>query len=274
MKRYADMFSNAQSQHQGQGQGRGVFVPFFMLGDPDLETSLALMNAAVAAGADALELGIPFSDPVADGPVVQAASERALAAGAKPSVAFELVRRFREAHPHTPIGLLVYANLVFGPGIDGFYKRAAAAGVDSVLIADVPVAEGAPFVASAVAHKIAPVFIAPSDASPATLRAIAKHSAGYTYCLARSGVTGTDETLSLSHDKLFATLKELGAPPPLLGFGISKPEHVRAAVAAGAAGAICGSAIAQRIAAHRGDRNVLLREVSAFLREMRSACDA
>jgi tryptophan synthase alpha chain len=266
MSRYAQMFASRK--------GRGVFVPFFMLGDPDPETSLALMQAAVASGAHALELGIPFSDPVADGPVVQAAAERALAAGTRTSSALALVAQFREQNPEIPVGLLVYANLVFGPGIDTFYARAAKAGVDSILIADVPVSEGAPFVAAAKASGVAPVFIAPSDANEDTLRGVAQSSQGYTYCLARSGVTGVNagsDELTLAHGELFATLAKFGAPPPLLGFGIARPEHVCAAIAAGAAGAISGSAVAQRIAKNLGNRAEMLREVSAFITEMCAA---
>jgi tryptophan synthase alpha chain len=263
MSRYAEMFTSAR--------GRGVFVPFFMIGDPDLPTSLALMEAAVASGADALELGIPFSDPVADGPIIQAAAERALAQHVRPRAALDLVRQFRARHPHVPVGLLVYANLVFGPGITEFYRAAAVAGVDSVLVADVPAREGGPFVAAAQATGIAPVFIAPPDASPATLERIAKISAGYTYCLTRSGVTGTTEAPQLAHKALFSTLRDFGAPPPLLGFGISTPAHVRDAVAAGAAGAISGSAVVQRIAEHLNDSQRMLQSVTEFVRAMRGA---
>jgi tryptophan synthase alpha chain len=263
MSRYAEMFSNAR--------GKGVFVPFFMIGDPDLPTSLALMEAAVVCGADALELGIPFSDPVADGPIIQAAAERALQQRVRPRAALDLVSQFRARHPRVPVGLLVYANLVFGPGITEFYRAAAVAGVDSVLVADVPAREGGPFVTAAHAAGVAPVFIAPPDASPSTLERIAKMGAGYTYCLTRSGVTGTTQAPQLAHKDLFSMLSEHGAPPPLLGFGISTPAHVRDAVAAGAAGAISGSAVVQRIADHLHDRQRMIQSVSDFVRAMRNA---
>jgi tryptophan synthase alpha chain len=263
MSRYAEMFSAAR--------GRGVFVPFFMIGDPDLPTSLALMEAAVASGADALELGIPFSDPVADGPIIQAAAERALQQRVRPRAALDLVREFRARNPRVPVGLLVYANLVFGPGVAEFYRAAARAGVDSVLVADVPAREGGPFVTAAHAAGIAPVFIVPPDASPSTLERIAKMSAGYTYCLTRSGVTGTTEAPQLDHKALFSRLRDHGAPPPLLGFGISTPAHVRDAVAAGAAGAISGSAVVQRIADHLHDSSLMLESVTAFVQAMRDA---
>ncbi len=270
MNRYAQMFDKVKAEGR-----RGAFIPFFMLGDPDVETSLALLEAAVAAGADALELGIPFSDPVADGPVIQAAAERALGSGVRPSSAFQIVARFRAAHPEVPVGLLVYANLVFGPGVELFYERAAVAGADSVLVADVPVREGTRFVAAARTAGVFPVFIAPADASPATLRRVSEMSDGYTYCLARSGVTGADDALalSLSHEALFQSLREYKAPPPVLGFGIATPAHVRAALAAGAAGAISGSAVVKRVQDHLGDRPAMLRAVGDFVAAMRAATE-
>ncbi|NOU31709.1 MAG: tryptophan synthase subunit alpha [Polyangiaceae bacterium] len=268
MNRYAQMFDKVRAEGR-----RGAFIPFFMLGDPDVETSLALLEAAVAAGADALELGIPFSDPVADGPVIQAAAERALGSGVRPSSAFQIVARFRAAHPEVPVGLLVYANLVFGPGVEVFYERTAVAGADSVLVADVPVREGTRFVAAARTAGVSPVFIAPADASPATLRRVAEMSEGYTYCLARSGVTGADDALTLSHDALFQSLREFKAPPPVLGFGIATPAHVRAALDAGAAGAISGSAVVKRVQDHLGDRPAMLRAVGEFVAAMRAATE-
>ena len=138
---------------------RTAVIPFLVLGDPDLDTSARLLDALAGHGIDAIELGLPFSDPVADGPVIQAASVRALAAGATPERCWTLVERLRARTPDLPIGLLVYANLVVHRGAAAFYHRAALAGADSVLIADVPVAEADPFVAEAERHGIAPVLI-------------------------------------------------------------------------------------------------------------------
>jgi tryptophan synthase alpha chain len=247
----------------------GAFVPFVVLGDPDLKTSARILRALVDAGADALEVGVPFSDPIADGPVIQAAATRALAGGASVTSSFELLAELRAACPDIPIGVLTYANLVVNRGRDGFYALAARSGVDSVLVADVPVMEAHPFVAAARAAGVAPVLIAPPNASDDTLSRLAALGAGYTYCVARAGVTGADDDLKLAHGPLFAALKKHGAPPPLLGFGISKPEHVKAALAAGAVGAISGSAIAQRIAERAGDADGIVSTITAFVREMK-----
>ena len=135
MQRYQQMFQRLNSE------GRGAFVPFVTLGDPNPELSFEILKALVDGGADALELGIPFSDPIADGPTIQNANIRALAAGVTPAVSFELIEKIRAYAPAVPIGLLLYSNLVMAKGITQFYEQAAAAGVDSVLIADVPLHE-------------------------------------------------------------------------------------------------------------------------------------
>jgi tryptophan synthase alpha chain len=244
----------------------GAFIPFVMLGDPDLGRSLEVVRALVAGGADALELGLPFSDPVADGPVIQAASARALAAGVRRRDCWDIVGRVREDFPDLPIGLLVYANLVWHRDPDEFYSEARNAGVDSVLVADLPLFEAGPNCLAARRNGIAPVFIAPPNADDDRLRAIAAAGAAYTYVTSRHGVTGADGSLETNQAGTIATLIRFGAPPPVLGFGIATPDHVRAALRMGAAGAISGSAVVQ-LAAEGGD-------VSRFVREMKAATRA
>jgi tryptophan synthase alpha chain len=265
MSRYERLFSTAAAAR------RGVFVPFVMLGDPDLDLSRRILRTLVAAGADALELGIPFSDPVADGPVIQAAAARALGAGVRTDDCWELLRALRADAPDVPIGLLVYANLVLARGLDTFYRTSARAGVDAVLVADVPTLEVAPFAASAARHGVDPVLIAPPNADDARLATIAARGRGYTYVVSRPGVTGADEALRGGQERLLARLKELGAPPALLGFGVARPEHVAAAIRAGAAGAISGSAVVAHIPKHAGDPAALLAALDAFVRSMRAA---
>ena len=260
--RYAAMF------HRLQQRGEGAFGAFVMLGDPDVETSARILDMLVEAGADMLEVGIPFSDPVADGPTIQAAAERALRQGVTPPDCFRLLAAFRRRHPDVPVGILTYANIASAPGRDSFYRAAAEAGVDSVLVADAPAMEAAPFVASAIATHIAPVLIAAPNTPRQTLARIARLGRGYTYCVARSGVTGAERAMELDHGALLATLAELGAPPAVLGFGISTPGHVRDALGAGAAGVISGSAIVKLV--ESGD----LSAVSAFVGEMKAATRA
>jgi tryptophan synthase alpha chain len=253
------------------GVREGAFIPFTVLGDPSPAASAGVLEALVAGGADALELGLPFSDPVADGPVIQAAGVRALAAGTRAADCWRLVAGVRAAHPALPIGLLVYANLVARPGPARFYAAAAEAGVDSVLIADLPLGEAAPFEAAALRAGIAPVFIAPPNAGPERLAAVAARTRGYTYVTTRAGVTGDarrdDDGL---RDRL-ATLRRLGAPPPVLGFGIATPDQVRSALAAGAAGAIAGSAIVRRLAEAGDDPGARERGLRALVADLKAA---
>lgn len=135
---------------------------------------------------------MPFSDPLADGPTIQAANLRAFAAGVTPEQCFEMLATIRQKYPEIPIGLLMYANLVFSNGIDEFYQRCAEVGVDSVLVADVPVVESAPFRTAALRHGIAPIFICPPNADDELLREIASYGRGYTYLVSRAGVTGAE----------------------------------------------------------------------------------
>ena len=252
MSRYAAMFERLK--------GECAFGAFLMLGDPDLETSARLLDAVVEGGADMVEVGIPFSDPVADGPVIQAAAQRALAVGVTVADCFDLIRNFRSRHPDVPVGILTYANIVVVR--TGFMRDAAEAGADSLLIADVPSLEAKPFVRDMEQAGIEPVLIAAANTPDQSLKRIGCLSSAYTYCVSRMGITGTHaggEFNSALVDRLSAT----GAPPPVFGFGISKPEHVRAAVAAGARGVISGSAIVDSAA--RGE------DVTELVRSLKGA---
>lgn len=266
MARYEQLFERLASRKEG------AFVPFVTLGDPSPALSLQIIDALIEGGADALELGIPFSDPLADGPTIQNAALRAFAAGVTPSHCFDMLAAIREKHPEIPIGLLMYANLVFSNGIENFYARCEDVGVDSVLIADVPVEESAPFRQAALRHNIAPIFICPPNADDDLLREIASHGRGYTYLLSRAGVTGTESrgaSQSLSH--LVNTLREYHAAPPLQGFGISEPSQVKEALSAGASGAISGSAIVKIIEKNHANPEVMLSELKTFVSQLKAA---
>lgn len=265
MERYEQLFKQLEERKEG------AFVPFVTLGDPSPEQSLKIVDTLIAAGADALELGIPFSDPLADGPTIQNAALRAFASGVTPSQCFEMLAAIRQKHPTIPIGLLMYANLVFSRGVDEFYAQCAKAGVDSVLIADVPVEESAPFRQAALRHNVAPIFICPPNADDELLRQIASYGRGYTYLLSRAGVTGAENRAALPLHHLIEKLTEYHAAPPLQGFGISAPDQVTAAIGAGAAGAISGSAIVKIIENNLDKPGVMLEELSTFVRAMKAA---
>ena len=254
-----------------------AFIPFVMIGDPNAEQSFAFIKSLIDAGADALELGIPFSDPSADGITIQRAALRALGAGINTDICIDILKQVREYAPQIPIGLLLYGNLVFARGIDSFYRDMSDAGVDSVLIADVPIRESEPFREAALKHGVAPIFIAPPNASDDTLRAVSSYSRGYTYVLSRAGVTGVDSaespknTITTSASQLIENLTKYHAAPPVLGFGISTPQQVKDALNAGALGAISGSAVVKIIEDNLADKNKMLTELARFVGEMKAA---
>ena len=236
MSRYASMFERLNAE--------GAFGAFLMLGDPDLATSARLLEEVIDAGADMIEVGIPFSDPVADGSVIQAAARRALTAGVRVGDCLDLIGALRRRNNRIPIGILTYANIVVARA--GFMRDAADAGVDSLLIADVPALEAEPYALEMLQTGLEPVLIAAANTPDATLAKIASHSKAYTYCVSRAGITGTHAGGKFDA-ALIDRLARLGAPPPIFGFGVSTPEHVRAALSAGAKGVICGSAIVDLI---------------------------
>lgn len=245
MSRYPEMFRSLRER------GEGAFVPFVMVGDPDAAASEAVIEALIEAGADALELGVPFSDPVADGPTIQRAHIRALEAGVGLEACLEVVARVRARHPHLPIGMLIYGNVPFALGLEEFYARCAAAGIDSVLLPDVPVRESGPFSAAAEAAGVDAVYIAPPSAADHTLDAVAGASRGYVYAVSRVGVTGAEHASStVGLAQAVERLRAEAAAPVMLGFGISRPEQVAEAIEAGADGAISGSATVAIVEAH------------------------
>lgn len=245
MSRYEKLFADLASR------GEGAFVPFVMLGDPTPADSLEIIRTLVNAGADALELGVPFSDPVADGPTIQKSHLRALDNGATVEGSLKLIRQIRAEFPDLPLGMLIYGNVPFTRGLEPFYQEFKDAGADSILLPDVPVREGKPFIAAAKKAGIAPIFVAPAQASEATLEGVAAHSEGYIYAISRDGVTGTErESKTTGLKDVVANVTRFGGAPVLLGFGISTPQHVADAIAAGASGAITGSAITKIIESH------------------------
>lgn len=274
--RYEKLFDALREKNEG------AFVPFLMLNDPSFEESWEIVSAAIEGGADALELGVPFSDPIADGPTIQKSHIRALDGGATVDKSLELVSRIREAHPDLPIGMLIYSNVAYVRGLDSFYREFKEAGADSVLLPDVPVREGQPFSEAAEKAGIDPIYIAPARATEQALEGVAARSKGYIYAISRDGVTGTErasETTGL--DKVVANIERFDGPPVLLGFGISTPEHVADAVAAGAAGAITGSAITKIVdrycehehpnPGHITDLSAAKAEVRDFVSKMKEA---
>ncbi len=229
---------------------RPGLVAYITCGDPDLDTSREVALAAIRAGADVIELGVPFSDPVADGPVIQRASERALKHGTDLRGVLEIAARLRG---ESDAGLIIfsYLNPILQYGLEKFCAAAAEAGVDGALVTDLPVEEAREYLRAMKAHKLAPVFLAAPTSTDERLRAIAKCSRGFVYAISRTGITGARQELAEDAQKLVERLRAHTKLPIALGFGISTPEQF-AEVGSFADAAVIGSAIVQRIEQNPG----------------------
>ncbi len=252
-----------------RADGRAAFVAYVCSGDPDPETSLAVCRALIGEGTDILELGMPFSDPLADGLTNQLAAERALAAGMNQERVFELVRRIR-ACSQVPVVLYTYYNLVFSTGHQSFARQAVEAGVDAVLTLDLPPEEAAEFDAACAAAGLKTVYIVAPTSPESRIRLICRHATGFIYYVSREGVTGERDQIAADLPDRVARIRAHTRLPVVVGFGISKPEHVRA-VAAVADGVVVGSALVNCIARHPGDPAAITAELTAKLRSLKPA---
>ena len=261
MKNYQDVFG---------GLGRAALAPFFVLGDPDEQQSLELIKAALDAGADILELGIPFSDPIADGPTIEKADIRALAAGMTCRRALGMIPRIK-AYRDVPVGLLMYYNLICRYGLERFYRDAAEAGVNSVLVADLCVDDAAEVAGRVKANGLASVYMVTANTPADRRRRIGQLCTGFIYTVGHLGVTGAREQLSQAIGPLVRTLKQEAVAPVCVGFGVSKPEHARQLAAAGADGVIVGSAVVQIIERNLDAPRQARQEVGQFIQALRAA---
>lgn len=234
MIKIADAFQNGKA-----------FIPFVTCGDPDLETTAGLVKAMAQAGADLIELGIPFSDPTAEGPVIQGANLRALSAGTTTDKVFELVKELRKSVA-VPMVFMTYANVVFSYGADRFLSRAAQAGVQGLILPDVPFEEKKEFDPLCAKYGLELVsMIAPT--SHQRITAIAREAQGFVYCVSSLGVTGVRSNITTDIGAMVSLVKQAKDIPAAVGFGISTPEQARA-MAATADGVIVGSAIVKLVA--------------------------
>lgn len=246
--------------------GRAAFVPFITAGDPDAETSFAILEKLPEAGADLIELGVPFSDPMADGPAVQASSQRALAAGMNPAKLLELVRRFRTKDSTTPLVLMGYYNPIHAFGTARFAKEAALAGADGLITVDLPPEEDEVLRAPAAAQGLDVVRLVTPTTDEHRLDTVLPGAGGFLYYVSVAGVTGTKTFTRDDVARAVARLRTRTALPCAVGFGIRTPEQA-AEIARIADGAVVGSAIVGRIAAcveRRARRRVLVKDAIEF----------
>lgn len=224
--------------------GRAALIPYVVAGYPDVDTSLAVACAAIDSGADLLEVGLPYSDPLADGATNQRASQAALRAGITFEGSLALVARISAARPGVPIVTMGYANQLIGGG-DGRERALALAraGVDGTIVVDLTYDEGAPFEAAAVEAGISVVYLVAPTTAPARRAAVAARSGGFLYCVSLVGVTGARTALPASVAKLVADVTAVSPVPVAVGFGVSKAAHAQVIARAGADGVVVGSAL-------------------------------
>lgn len=259
MSRVAAAFARLRRERR-----RG-FIPFITAGDPDLETTAALLVELAGAGATLIELGVPFSDPVADGPTIQRASERALQQGVGLRDVLALVADFRR-RSEVPIVLFSYFNPLMQYGAERLAAEAARAGADAVLVTDLVPEESAEFGETLARHGLAQIFLAAPTTSDARLRLLAERARGFVYAVSRAGVTGARTDLNAEAERLVARVRAVTDLPVAVGFGVSTHEHV-AAVWRYADAAVVGSALVAEIEQHAGSPDLVAR-VGDFARAL------
>jgi tryptophan synthase alpha chain len=261
MKTYKQVFSQLN---------RAALIPFFVIGDPDFDTSLEIVKTAIDAGADILELGIPFSDPIADGPTIQKADIRSMKSGMTVAKGLEFIRKIKE-YKDIPIGLLMYYNLIYQYGTEKFFSDFHQAGVNSVLVADLGIDDADEIMGAAKSTGVDTVFMVTPVTNSERIKLIASKTTGFIYTVSLLGVTGSREELSGQVEGLVSKLKKITDVPICVGFGISKPQHAAAVAQAGADGVIIGSKIVKIIEDNLSDKKKCLSEVSNFIRDVKNA---
>lgn len=260
MNRIQKAFQTAQDEN------RAAFVAYVCAGDPNPEISLEVCRTLIDGGTDILELGVPFSDPLADGLTNQLAAERALAAGMTQEKVFALIRRIRQ-FSDVPIVLYTYYNLVFSQGLEDFARRASEAGVDGVLTLDLPPEESADLEAAFGSRDLKTVYIVAPTSPDSRIKLICSRATGFVYYVSQEGVTGERDQMAANLKEKVSAIRQHAQQPVVVGFGISKQEHVRA-VASVADGAVVGSALVNCIAHQPDDPEAIYEALSGKLREL------
>lgn len=254
----------------------GAFVPFIMIGDPNPVTFLSIIDTLISSGSDALELGIPFSDPVSDGLSIQKSIHRSFKSGATFKSCLKLIEHIRKKYSKIPIGLLIYANIVYKNGINNFYQSCSELSIDSVLIPDLPIEESNIFYNAANYYQIAHIFICPPNATEDLIKKITYKGNGYIYLLSRSGITGINNTV-FNTNTLSALINNIRQQkrilPILQGFGIHTPSQAHEALLSGTSGVIVGSIIANIIESNIINTELLLIQLKKLTQSMKAAMD-
>lgn len=251
--------------------GPCAYIPYVCAGDPSSDFTVRLIRRLCDSGADMLELGLPFSDPIADGPTIQGAMMRSLSAGFRVDDVFKIIAAVRRDGMSLPIILMTYSNPILRMGWERFCERLSSAGADGILVVDLPPEESYDLENAASKHALDVIRLVAPSTNEERLDEILSKSSGYVYAVSVSGVTGARDALNESGLELVRRVASRKSLPVALGFGVSKPEHVRAASSAGASGVIEGSSLISIYTQHLHDENAALSAVAEHAREMKSA---
>ncbi|MDK1031174.1 MAG: tryptophan synthase subunit alpha [Planctomycetia bacterium] len=251
-----------------RAEGAKAFIPFITAGDPSAEATVAIVHEVARCGASIIELGVPYSDPIADGPVIQASYSRALAHGTTPGDVFRMVEEIRASGVDLPVCLMVSYSLVWRCGVEGFAERASGAGVDGLIIPDLPVDEAEDVGPVLAGQGLSQVLLVAPTTTRERRKMIVSHATGFVYCVSITGITGERDKLPPELADYLADIKGLTDKPVCVGFGISKPEQV-AMLRDQADGVIVGSAIVRRIAALAGEgAEKIASDIGGFVSEL------
>ncbi|QCI26748.1 tryptophan synthase subunit alpha [Buchnera aphidicola (Thelaxes californica)] len=265
MQRYNILFKQLKKKKEG------CLVPFIVIGDPCFNTSLDIIDTLIIHGANALELGFPFSDPLADGPTIQKANLRSFSQNININKCFSFIKKIRKKYIDIPIGVLTYANIILGQEINYFFYQCAQSEIDSVLIADVPIEESKKFYYYAKKNGIDIIFVCPPNADDLTIKKICNQSSSFIYLLSRSGVTGTKNKAPIPIQNIVDACQLLTNTPLLQGFGISDVIQIKKALQTGINGVICGSVIIEIIEKNIHNHYVMMKNIKNLICSFKSA---
>ena len=262
----------AETFRKNKEQGNGTLIGYVTAGDPDPRETPKIADALIKGGVDVLELGLPFSDPIADGPTIQAASVRALNAGTTPANVLYIAKQVRQSHD-IPIVIMTYYNPVFRIGLDKFFNTAKECLVDGIIVPDLPVEEAADYKTTADKSGIGTIFLAAPSTTDVRLENIVACSSGFLYLVSHFGVTGAQSAVENSTIELINHVLPftVGKIPLAVGFGVSKPEHVRSILDAGADGVIVGSAFVNVVQKNQKNSEVMMKELEATAIKLKQA---
>lgn len=255
-----------------KNKGEGALISYIMGGDPRPDLTIKIAKALIESGSDILELGIPFSDPIADGPTIQAANLRALKSGITPIRVLEMVNQIKDYHK-IPIVILTYYNIIFRAGLENFFDKANKSKVDGIIVPDLPVEEAQDYKLIANKYGIDTIFLASPSTSTNRLRKILDYTSGFLYIVSLFGVTGARKKLKRSTIHLIEKISSYtkGKIPLAVGFGISQPYQVKSIIEAGADGAIVGSSFVKIIEESIHDENKMLNNIRRYTNELKRA---